>query len=548
MLLFIFKSKLNFWLGASIAAALLFSLSGLKLAFQPYTIQDDARQHVFWIQQFSDPDLFRQDLIADYFSSVAPWGYKVLYQIVNILGIKPFLFSKILPVIIAVITTVHLFLVCLEIFPVPFSGFIATLLLNQNLWMLDDLSSGTPRAFFYPLFVGFIYYLLRRSYLTYLFILLQGLFYPQVVLIAVVILAINFWRERSYRWFYFTGLLVAMVILGIYALQTLEYGDVISLATAKTLPEFYPDGRNEFFVNNPVAFWLYAPRSGFFPHEWQYVLLCSFGLCLPILKLFPQQFPLVTKINKNIKIVWQIFLAALIMFALAHLFLFKLHLPSRYSQHSLRILIALIDGIAIAVVLNAIFIRLTKHQRILKSVITIITFCILLYPTYAVQKYSYRLGYVTGNSSQLYRFLQQQPKDILIASLSEEANFIPSLAERSVLTAAEYSIPYHLDYYRQIRQRTEALITAQYTDNLEKIESFIDLYDIDLWLLDRDAFTVRYLQNNNWLMQFLLPAKRAIAFLRSDTQPILLTEFKECRVFEDDKSILLNAKCLKSKI
>ena len=545
--LFLLRSKLNFWLSLSIIVALLFSLAGLKLAFHPYTIQDDARQHVFWMQQFNDAGLFKQDLIANYFSSVAPWGYKVLYQLANTLGIEPFIFNKILPVIIGVITTVYLFLVCLEILPVPFAGFVATLLLNQNLWMLDDLSSGTPRAFFYPLFIGFIYYLLRRSYFTYLFIILQGLFYPQIVLISVVILAINLWRDRASRRFYFIGLLVAAIILTVYALQTSDFNEVISLATAKTLPEFYQKGRNEFFIDNPVAFWLYAPRSGFFPREWQYVLLCSFGLCLPVLKVFPRQFPLVTKINKNIKVIWQIFVASSIVFVLAHLLLFKLHLPSRYSQHTLRIIIALVDGIAIAIILHAICNRITKYQ-ILKPIIIFLTIGALLYPTYAVQTYPYRLGYVTGEAAQLYQFLQQQPKDILIASLSKEADFIPSLAKRSVLTAAEYSIPYHLDYYQSIRQRTQDLIGAQYSNNLQEIKTFIDRYGVDLWLIDRDAFIVSYLQNNNWLMQFQLPLSGAIAFLQQNPEPVLLTKFRECSVFEDDKLVLLNAKCIKSKI
>ncbi|MGV2828300.1 hypothetical protein [Myxosarcina sp. GI1(2024)] len=518
------------------------------LAFAPHTIQDDARQHVFWMQQFNDADLFSQDLIANYFISVAPWGYKVLYQLVNNLGIKPFLFSKTLPVLIGVVTTVYLFLVCLEIFPVPFAGFVASLLLNQNLWMLDDLSSGTPRAFFYPLFLGFVYYLIRRSFLAYFAIIFQGLFYPQTVLISLIILAVNCWRDSIYRWFYLIGLLVAIVILGIYALQTSEFSQVVSLATAKTLPEFYSGGRNEFFLDNSLVFWLYAPRSGFFPREWQYVLLCSFGLCLPILRVFPRQFPLVTKINKNIKVIWQIFLASLIMFALAHIFLYKLHLPSRYSQHTLRIIIALVNGMTIAIILNPIFNRITKYQKFLKPLLTIIIVSALLYPTYAVRAYPYRLGYVTGKSPQLYQFLQQQPKDILIASLSQEADFIPSLAERSVLTAAEYSIPYHLDYYQPLRQRTQDLIAAQYSNNLEVIQTFIDKYNLDMWLLDRDAFTVNYLENNNWLMQFQPQAKRAIAFLQQNSQPVLITKFEGCRMFENDNLILLSAKCIENEI
>ena len=141
--------KYRFWLAASILVAILFSLSGFSLGFEtPYTVQDDARQHVFWLQRLNDSELFKGDLIADYFSSVAPAGYKALYWLANTIGIKPFLFNKILPVLLGIGSTVYLFFLTVAIYPVPLAGFFATLLLNQNLWMLDDLSSGTPRAFF----------------------------------------------------------------------------------------------------------------------------------------------------------------------------------------------------------------------------------------------------------------------------------------------------------------------------------------------------------------------------------------------------------------
>lgn len=549
---FIFKSKFNFWLAISIAVAILFSLAGLKLAFHsPYTIQDDARQHVFWMQQKCDRDLFNNDLIADYFSSVAPLGYKNLYLLVNNLGLEPFLFNKILPVIMGIVTTIHLFLLCLEIFPVPFAGFMATLLLNQNLWMLDDLVSGTPRAFFYPLFVGFIYYLLRQRLLPcLLFIALQGLFYPHVVLISAVILIISLIRSKAIAFervnysFYLIALFLAIAILAIYKLQTAEFSEVITLKEAKLLPEFYAGGRNAFFSKNPLEFWLYGKRSGFFPYEWQYVLLCSFGLCLPILNLYPRRFPLVTKINKQVEIIWQILFASLLLFTLAHLLLFQLHLPSRYSQHTLRIIIALIDGIAIAIILNSIANKITRQKKILKPLITAVVIASLLYPTYAVQAYPYRLGYVTGKATRLYKFLQQQPKNSLIASLSKESDFIPSFAQRSVLVAEEYSIPYHQDYYQQIRQRAKDLIKAEYSDDPEEVKQFIREYDLDLWLLDKNTFTVEYLKSNGWLMQFQPEANSAIAILEQSKRSILSTKINSCQIFQEAELILLDAQCI----
>ncbi|MGL5794678.1 MAG: hypothetical protein ACRC06_09765 [Waterburya sp.] len=538
--------KYQFWLAASIFVAILYSFSGLSLAFQSdYTIQDDARQHVFWLQKLNDPNLFPNDLIADYFSSVVPTGYKFLYWLANFCGIEPLLFNKILPGLLGIATTTYMFGVTMTIFPVPLAGFLASLLLNQNLWMLDDLVSGTPRAFFYVLFLGFIYYLLRqRLLLCLLFITLQGLFYPHIVLISAGILAINIIASKKRRYFYLIGLIFAIALLAIYKLQTSDFNQVIDLDAAKKLPEFYSKGRNAFFFDNPWYFWLSAPRSGWFPREWQYVLLCSFGLFLPLIVRYPQRFPLIKKLNSKVEIIGQILLASLSLFLLSHLLLFTLHLPARYSQHTWRIVIALVDGITVSILLHWLTNKITRYSPPLAPLTSAIIIGALLYPTYAVQSYPYRLGYVTGEAVELYQFLQQQPKDVFIATLSSEGDFIPSFAQRSVLVAEEYSIPYHLDYYQPIRQRTQDLIKAQYSSSQEEVNQFIKQYGIDLWLLDKNAFTTQYLQNNSWLRQFQPETQQAIASLKSTQQPLVATKTKQCRIFQTAKLELLDTQCL----
>ena len=117
-----------------------------------YVIQDDARQHIFWMLRFQDPGLFPNDLIADYFQSVAPTGYKFLYWSFNQIGIEPIALSKIVPSFLGLALTSYCFALTLEILPLPFTGFVASLLLNQNLWLQDGLVSGTPKAFALPLF------------------------------------------------------------------------------------------------------------------------------------------------------------------------------------------------------------------------------------------------------------------------------------------------------------------------------------------------------------------------------------------------------------
>ncbi|MEM9273417.1 MAG: hypothetical protein AAGA80_10715, partial [Cyanobacteria bacterium P01_F01_bin.143] len=468
-------SQYYFWFVVSVLVSILFSIAGLKLAFQShFTIQDDARQHIFWMQQFSNPDFFSNDLIANYFKSVAPEGFINLYRFVNSLGIDILFFNKISPLFIGLVTTIYCFKVCLEIFPIPFAGFLSALLLNQNLWMLDDLSSGTPRAFIYPLFFAFIYYLLRNNlWLCLLTIFLQGLFYPQAVLISATVLLIklishatltlkdtashkdtathktprrkeirrreekrlssSFFKYYTYdkaNKLYFLGLITSGILLVFYGLKTSIYEPIITIEQAKLMPEFASDGRSAFFSDSFIDFWLFGRRSGWLPIEWQYTLMCSCGMIVLWLRQFPRQFPLVRKINDKSVILLQIIIASTILFFLSHLLLFRLHLPSRYSHHSLRIVLALLDAIAITIIFDKITSYLHPKsallEKIYKYLAVIILIFLLILPTYAVQSYPHRLGYITVKATKLYNFLQQQPTNYLIATLSKEGDNIPS--------------------------------------------------------------------------------------------------------------------------
>ena len=545
----LFKHKYQVWLSLSIVAAILFSLSGLKIAFQsPYIIQDDARQHIFWMQQFSDRNLFSNDLIADYFKSVTPLGFMGLYRLVSNLGVDVVLFNKISPLLIGIITTIYCFLTSFELFPVPFAGFISCLLLNQNLWMVDDLSSGTPRAFIYVLLLAFIYYLLRQNIAFCLIaILLQGLFYPQAVLISLLILSIRLLLNLKFSKIEVWGILVSVIILAVYSLKTSDFAPVISKNQAQLSPEFLVGGRTAFFNNVWYKFWLRDQRSGFFPIELQYTLLCTFGFILWEVKKHPNYFPLVKEIKPQIKILLQLFLASISLFFLAHFFLFHLHLPSRYTHHTIRIILALIDGVAIAVLFHGLILWLKNRvyfPQITKFLGILILFSVLLYPTYAVKSYPRRLGYVIGESQQLYQFLAQQPKDILIATLSKEADFIPGLAKRSVLAAREYAIPYHRGYYNQIKQRVKDLVQAQYSTNQQVIVRVIEKYNINLWLISKNAFAVEYLARNSWLQQFQPETNQAIETLSNQQKPILENYSNLCTILETEKHNVLDANCL----
>ncbi|MBW4573989.1 MAG: hypothetical protein KME08_01750 [Aphanothece sp. CMT-3BRIN-NPC111] len=561
--------KIKFWFSLSLTFAVIFGLMGLQKAFSSeYVVQDDARQHVFWMLRFLDPKLFPNDLIADYFQSVAPSGYTALYGAMASVGINPLFLNKLLPMVLALITTAYCFGISMQMLPVPTAGFIATLLLNQNIWLQDDLISATPRAFVYPLFTAFLYYLLRRSLLPCLIaIALLGLFYPQALFISagILILQLFSWksgqlrlsRKRADFVFCGAGLAVALLVMLPYALESASsFGSVITAAEARKLPEFGDEGRARFFVRNPLEFWLTAERSGILPHtnrmlQPPHIITAFF---LPILWRYPLRFPLLRQVSSKVKLLSQILLVSVGMFFAAHAVLFKLHHPSRYTQHSLRVVLALAAGIVLTVMLDAILhaygervkSRFDKRQLLALGSTVLLSGLLLLYPGFLklINDSSFpRTLYVVGYDAQLYKFFSQQPKDILIASLAEEVNNLPTFSQRSILVGREYAIPYHVGYYRQFRQRVIDLIRAQYSPNLAEVQNFIQNYGIDFWLLDLKAFTPTYVAAK-WFKTYQPIASDTIAKLEQGTTPALSTFVEPCSVFQVDELVVLKAECI----
>ena len=556
------NSQLIFWFSLSFTFAFIYGLLAWREAFSSdYVIQDDARQHVFWMLRFIDEQLFPNDLIADYFQSVAPVGYTNLYRLAATIGINPLFFNKILPIILGLITTAYCFGVCLQILPIPLAGFITSLLLNQYLWLRDDLISATAVAFVYPLFVAFLYYLLKRSLIPCLIaIALLGLFYPQAVLISagILILQLLTWREgklqvvkevKEYR-FCLAGVGVALLVMLFYALKSSEYGPVITAAEAKTMLEFAEDGKSEFFVQDIGDYWFTGQRSGIMPRFKTVLPLIAGGL-LPLLCLYPSPFPLLKQITSKVSLLVEITLASLGMFLLSHALLFKFHLPSRYTEHSLRIVTAIAAGIALAVIIDALLQFGRRHRgsrlegkTILAWGLALLILAIPILNSSLVKKFP-KTEYVIGKVPALYEFFSRQPKDILIASLTEEVNNLPSFSQRSILVGGEgYPVPYHKGYYKQFRQRTIDLIEAQYNSNLEEVQKFIQKYDVDFWLLEKSAFKAEYIQKNEWMMQYQPIAEEAISRLKQGTIPVIAHISDRCSVFQASKFIVLDSDCI----
>jgi hypothetical protein len=552
----------RFWLGLSLLFSIGYALLALQHAFTgPYVVQDDARQHVFWMQRFLDPELFPHDIIADYFESIAPLGYTTLYRLAALVGFDPLLFNKLLPMPLGLITTAYLFGISMRLLPAPAAGFVATLLLNQSLWAKDDLVSATPRAFFAPLFLMFLYYLLRGLLLPCLLaIALQGLFYPSTVFLSVGILVVRLldwergWprlsRDRHKYLYCVTGVAVAASVMGLFSFKTSGFGPVMSVIAAKALPEFFPGGRAEFFKDSSWEFWIFGRRSGLRPYSIFSPRIMLIGLLLPFL-LYWSRIPLRTAVTRGIRLLPEVILVSLGMFVVAHLVLFKLYFPSRYTQYSPRVVMALAAGIALTLIVDALLhrsrapsvLRPSLRKGVATGVVALIGLLLVAGPKFEKGFPSPR--YIVGGVPSLYEFFSRQPKEIVIASLSDEANNLPTFSKRSILVGREYALPYHMGYYSKLRRRIIDLINAQYTPDLRQVHQFIRQYHVSFFLVDRGAFTAEYVADpNGWLWQFQPVAADAIAQLKQGVTPALAQLVPHCSVFQAGQLVVVDATCV----
>lgn len=561
------KSSQVIFLLLSLTIPLYFGLIALGYSLsQPHIVQDDARLHIVWFQQWIDPALFPNDLIARYYQSIQAAGFKAFYWIFAQLGIEPLFLAKLLPTVLALIATGYLFFLTLELLPLPLCGFITTLLLNQTMWIKDDLISATPRAFVYPLLTAFLYYLLRRSAIGCLTtIALSGLFYPQIVLVQLGTLTVQLFqwqsgicltRDRQAFWLWFAGIGIAVLVILPFQQQTTQaFGPMLTAAEMQQMPEFGLNGRRAYFGVDFLRY-SFAGASGLRLPLFPPILWASVGLPF----LLRTRYQATQAISPKVKRLAEVGLASLGLFFLAHWLFPKLYLPSRYTFYSFRVVMVIAAGIVLSLSLTAGWRwscrRLALWHSISslqKRLITGLGITIMVAFTTAVvvlpaipALFLEGQGWIVGEHPQIYRFLADQPKDILIASLTRETDNLPAFTKRSVLVSRELALAYHPAFYAAMQQRIVDLIRAQYSPNLADIQSVLQKYGIDFLLIDQEFAMPNYLTQQDWLIHssFQQQVWQVIDQLRQGMTPALNQAVETCTAVSENNLIILKADCI----
>lgn len=521
-------------------------------------VQDDAQQHVFWMLRFRDPELFRDDLFADYFRSLAPPGYWAIYRVLA-LAIDPLLASKLLPPLLGLVAAVFTFLLVRHLYPWPGAAFLATVLSSWYVWQYDDLASATPRAFLLPTLTALLWALTtRRLVLAVVLTVLGALLYPTAGVLGVALLGVRALagglnsRSRSALLrgrlvpFLAATLLVGTVLLPSVVAST-PYGPAVGAVEARAMPEFGRHGRNEFFDERPYQFWLESYRSGLnlrvydavFPSVPVLFEYAGLAALLPLLLLFRRRLAAARRVDGRAMILVQLLVASFGLFAMAHLLLFRLYLPSRYVQWSVPLVLSIAGGLALAIVFDQIAARVRPAGPHPPAGALALLFAAGL----AVYPARYDVGFVRDPHPAITAYLKAQPKDVLVAAIPTAADPLPAMTGRRVLVAREYALAYHLGYYREVRQRIEDLIEAYYDESPRRLARLSERYGVGLVLVDRAAFewlSFRRVWNRDFEPFTSVVAARLTRPRRYALQDLV----RRCAVVDDGRFALIPASCL----
>ncbi|MEB3294491.1 MAG: hypothetical protein VKJ24_15145 [Synechococcales bacterium] len=544
------KVRSPLYLGLTLAFAILYGIMALFKAFRAeFVVQDDARFYLYWMARLTDPTAMPQDFIADYAQAVTPQGFTLLYRWAAHGGVDPLLFSKCLPFLLGILSALEMYYLAIAIVPIPLTAFLSSLILNQSLWFRDDLASATPRAFIYPCLLFLLYGLVKsRFWMMGLAIALQSFLYPPFTLVCLCLLAVHLWQQwRSHALTQELGQRsIGVMAIGIatflpYLFASGSFAPVVSLAEGVKMLEFGSQGRLAYFMGSPWQFILFGEHSGLIPGMMPPLIWIS--LLLPVVwKSAHLKFQTAKPLLLNL------LLTSVGLWGLAHGVWLRLYFPSRYVNHTFRIAAAIASAIVLTLLIDKSWqlwrdrsqcdrSRNAKLGCIISSVLLLL---LVGYPHFSDFP---RTNYRISTESGLFQTLRNVPNDRLVATLSEVANSIPVFAQRSVFFSREMANPYHLGYYRPLRQRIADALIAQYSPNFQDFATVVQRYGIDYWLVERNGWQPSYLQDKSkrWLSSIEPEYSKSLMQGRSSW---LSQQEHSCQLWQDDRLTLLDTSCL----
>jgi hypothetical protein len=498
--------------------------------------EGDAAHHVFWLYQYADPGLFPHDISVEYLRTSAPVGYRALYATV-----APFMDAQVATKLIALLLLLWTGLLARRLGAVIdgparelqgllcVMGLIAILAFAPQADLFPKMAM--QRTFALPLTLLCLCGLVgRRTIWVGLSWVFSALFYPALLptlglaAAGVFLCDLVVLRRMPSYWLTSALLGVLALALAIFGMpQAPELGPVTTYAQAMTMPAFGPGGRFEIFGPPTPREWIWDPDTGLgWPPK---VLIAIVGaIAVTCYAGLRRLMPSAAWITLGAGLAWWL---ALRIFP--EQLMFGLYLPNRHS----RWVIGTFGILAFAAVARALTEVLTRNCSArsrntctfaLATAAPILTLC-LLFP----QALGQWRQPVDQDLDKTYAYLENLPKQTLVASHPDLANFIPLRARRSVLISTETSMPWMLGYFAKVKLRVDASLRAAYATNLDEVDRELMPFGVNVFVTGPAVWkATRYLEPYDNMVQSLLSRGRKEGFaLRHPPQSRILFQSGE---------------------
>lgn len=495
-----YKQRRFYFLLVIISALFVYIVGHFEAITNPYVINDDVRQQIYWMQRWSDPELFQNDYLTRYAENYVPIGVKSIYYAFSGI-INPVQFSKVLTGFLFVVNAVLLFMIGAK-FSDDFTALILAISSFLFTSVMTKISGGMSQSFAYPLLLAYVYFLASENLLgCSLVIMVQSIFNPYIFVLCSVTHAIyllkNFGNcyikilfnksQKSAPRIGFLRLIglnipilmggLAMIYQHVF-LRTSEFGDLISWLDIFGNIEYTSSGRYQL-APGPDLYWeLFRPIVHLMLYD-QYgpVIGTISGITALIIVFWAVA---INKWDINLsRMSFLIYLAAasLILYFVSYEVIMRLFLPRRYIEFSFNLIYWIIFAACLSSILKSL-----KLRRAGLTVFLVIGLIVCAWRIHNVGIYDY------SKDSQLYDVLVKTPKNSIIAGPPEVMDNVVTFAKRKAFVTYELSHTWFTQYWQTIKERTFDFFDAYYANDPKIVREFARRNGVDYFVVREKDF------------------------------------------------------------
>ena len=525
----------------------------IAVVSNPYLVNDDVCQHIWWMRIFREPGLFQNDLLARYALGLQHFGLLGFYRIAAN-WIDPVALTLALPLILLPLTCYCAFRIVHHISGDYRIALFAAATLAVTKIYLQHMTGGQAHSFGYPLLAAFLLCFLKRRWTrAALALALASIVFPVVFALGSLTWLIVFvsygnsavtWpskpdgggRSLAAALVFGAAMLLAKFVLFSDPL----IGNPLTRSAVEHMPELTAAGRWQVWpVENIAAASLKFLEEGAFIFRslWKSPLpdavksaVLGTHVLVGVLFLLALVWWFRRRREYLRRIILPALAASVAFYFLSSAALLKLYAPDRYLSYALPLLMLIATAVFVGDVVNGLSRPATRNLAWGCLALMVLS-AVPLVKNAGLQDYSAQ--------RELYEYLAQLPRDVVIAAPPELADGIPLFSKRTVFLNRELSVPLYDRYWQTITERTQAFFKAYYAQDLRDVRAFMTQNGITHLVLDRTEFSREKIAAGAYFEPFASGIRRETAGRKSfalETAPEDICNFRRGPVCVIDRA------------